>query len=141
MTPITINPIGRNYGQNIRYPVDTTNQITSIGGLGNPNSQQGWLSNLNGIGGKLGGALNVDNLQLGLGAVQTLGGLYNSFNQNKLAKRSLGLQEKAFRTNLEGNRSAYNRNLEDTINSRYAVENRSDQAKQYIDDRRLSVNG
>lgn len=78
------------------------------------------------------GTFNGGNAQLALGAVQTLGSLWNSFQQNKLAKKSLELQTRAFETNLANETQSYNTSLEDRIRARYHSEGRSDQADGYI---------
>lgn len=67
-------------------------------------------------------------LQIGLGAVQTLGNLWNSFQQQKLAKESLSLQKESYNTNLSNQRKTYNTALEDRIRARYATEGRSGEA-------------
>ena len=74
---------------------------------------------------------------LALGAIQTLGSLWNSFQQNKLAKKSFALQERAFETNLRNQTQTYNTALEDRINARYATEGRSGEAAGYIEKNRL----
>lgn len=56
--------------------------------------------------------------QVGLGAIQTLGSLWNSFQQNKIAKKSLALQERTFETNLSNQTKTYNTELEDRIRNR-----------------------
>ena len=58
--------------------------------------------------------------QIGLGAISTLGSLWNSFQQNKIAKKSLALQERTFETNLANQTKTYNTELEDRIRNRYA---------------------
>lgn len=78
------------------------------------------------------GSFNTGNLQLALGGIQTLGALWNSYQQNKLAKESLGLQREAFETNLANQTQTYNTSLEDRIRARYATEGRSEQADSYI---------
>lgn len=78
------------------------------------------------------GSFNTGNLQLALGGIQTLGALWNSYQQNKLAKESLGLQREAFETNLANQTQTYNTSLEDRIRARYATEGRSEQADAYI---------
>ena len=75
--------------------------------------------------------------QMGLGAISTLGGLWNSFQQSKIAKKSLQLQTKAFNTNLKNQTQTYNTELEDRIRTRYATEGRSDQADSYIEKNKL----
>ena len=74
---------------------------------------------------------------LALGAIQTLGSLWNSFQQNKLAKKSLALQTRAFETNLANQTQTYNTALEDRINARYATEGRSSEAAGYIERNKL----
>lgn len=78
------------------------------------------------------GSFNTGNLQLALGGIQTLGALWNSYQQNKLAKESLSLQRNAFETNLANQTQTYNTSLEDRIRARYATEGRSEQADSYI---------
>lgn len=72
-----------------------------------------------------------------LGGIQTLGSLWNSFQQNKLAKKSLALQTRAFETNLKNTTQSYNTALEDRIRARYNTEGRSEQADSYIDRNKL----
>jgi hypothetical protein len=84
------------------------------------------------------GSWNTNNIGMILGGIQSLGSLWNSFQQNKLARESLGLQKKAFKTNLANQRQTYNTALEDRIRSRYAYEGRSDQdAEKYLEKNRL----
>ena len=63
--------------------------------------------------------------QFALGAIQTLGSLWNSFQQNKLAKESMKFQKEAFATNLANQEQSYNTALEDRINARYVTEGKS----------------
>ena len=74
---------------------------------------------------------------IGLGAIQTLGSLWNSFQQTKLAKKSLELQTRAFETNLANQTKTYNTALEDRINARYHTEGRSGEAAAKIEENRL----
>lgn len=57
--------------------------------------------------------------QFALGAIQTLGSLWSSFQQNKLAKESFNFQKEAYYTNLENQEKTYNTALEDRISTRY----------------------
>lgn len=76
--------------------------------------------------------------QVGLGAIKTLGSLWNSFQQTKLAKKSLNLQTKAYETNLANQTQTYNTALEDRINARYAAERRDPaEAQSYIEKNKL----
>jgi hypothetical protein len=72
-----------------------------------------------------------------LGGLQSLGSLWNSFQQQKLAKKSLKFQKDAFKTNLERSAKVYNTALEDRIRSRYATEGRPEEASAVIEERRL----
>lgn len=57
-------------------------------------------------------------LELGLSAVQTLGSLWNSFQQQNMAKKTFALQEESYRTNMANQKSTYNSALEDRIRAR-----------------------
>lgn len=63
--------------------------------------------------------------QFALGAIQTLGSLWNSYQQQKLAKQAFQFQKEAFNTNLQNQEQSYNTALEDRIRSRYVNEGRS----------------
>lgn len=63
--------------------------------------------------------------QFALGAIKTLGSLWNSFQQNKIAKESMAFQKEAFATNLANQEQSYNTALEDRINARYVTEGKS----------------
>lgn len=72
--------------------------------------------------------------QFALGAIQTLGSLWNSFQQNKLAKQSFNFQKEAYATNLANQEQTYNTALEGRINAQYATEGKSQtEAASYID--------
>ena len=78
--------------------------------------------------------------QIGLGAISTLGSLWNSFQQNKIAKKSLALQERTFETNLANQTQTYNTELTDRIENRYRSEGREnyqEQADSYVDKNKL----
>lgn len=77
-------------------------------------------------------------LEVGLGAIQTLGSLWNSFQQQKMAQKTFNLQKSAYDTNLSNQRSTYNSALEDRIRSRYATEGKTTaQANKTIAERSL----
>lgn len=78
--------------------------------------------------------------QFALGAVQTLGSLWNSFQQNKLAKQTFKFQKEAYATNLANQEQSYNTELEDRISARYATEGRANVAEDtaaYMEKNRL----
>lgn len=83
------------------------------------------------------GSFNTGNAQLVLGGIQTIGSLWNSFQQQKLAKETFAFNKQAYQTNLDNQRSTYNTALEDRIRARYATEGRSEQADSYIDNHSL----
>jgi len=74
---------------------------------------------------------------IALGGLATLGSLWNSFQQQKLAKKTLKFQKSAFKTNLKNSTQVYNTALEDRIRARYATEGRSDEADAKIAENRL----
>ena len=83
------------------------------------------------------GSFNTGNAQLVLGGIQTIGSLWNSFQQQKMAKKTFKFNQDVYRTNLKNQTSTYNTALEDRIRARYATEGRSDQADAYIDKNKL----
>ena len=66
------------------------------------------------------GSFHTGNLQLVLGWIQTLGSLWNSYQQHKI-----GLARETFETNLRNNTQTYNTALEDNISARHNTEGRS----------------
>ena len=65
---------------------------------------------------------NIPTLQLGLGALNALAGMYNSWNMNKLAKQQFNLQKDVLNTNLNNQIKSYNNSLADQLRSRAATE-------------------
>jgi len=93
------------------------------------------IGGTDGLGGNIwgkGGAASM-----ALGGLQTLGSIWQSFQQMKLAKKSLKFQKNAFKTNLANSTKVYNTALEDRIRARYATEGRSEQADAKIAENRL----
>lgn len=75
---------------------------------------------------------------IALGALQTLGNLWNSYQQNKIAKDQLNFQKQAYQTNLANFEKDYNTRLASDVNYSYAVSGKSDQeARDYIQERSL----
>jgi hypothetical protein len=94
-----------------------------------------------GGGGMFGGNFFGQNgpAQFALGAIQTLGSLWNSFQQNKMAREAMKFQKDAFKTNLANQTQSYNTALEDRIRSRYEGMEGATQADadSYIEKNRL----
>lgn len=65
---------------------------------------------------------NIPTLQLGLGALNSLAGMYNSWNMNKLAQQQFNLQKDVLNTNLNNQIKSYNNSLVDQLRSRAAME-------------------
>ena len=63
---------------------------------------------------------------LALGGLQTVGSLWNAYQQQKIAKESLSFQKEAFNTNLKNSTQTYNTALEDRIRARHYTEGKSD---------------
>lgn len=110
--------------------VDVTALANPIGGAGQT-GQDSFFRNGD-------GSLNTGNLQLVLGGIQTLGSLWNSYQQHKIAKEQLGLARETFETNLRNNTQTYNTALEDRIRARHHTEGRSQgETDQYLAENRL----
>ncbi|MBL1322182.1 MAG: hypothetical protein COA63_014155 [Methylophaga sp.] len=105
---------------------------------GNQPQQQGGTNYFgqNGSGG--GGGLNLSGLQAISSMIGTIGGLFNSFQANKLAKETFQFKKDAYGTNLKNSTQQYNTTLEDRIRSRYVTEGRaSGEADQYLKNHNL----
>lgn len=73
-----------------------------------------------------------------LGGLQTIGNLWNAYQQQKLARDALSFQKKAFETNLKNSTQTYNTALEDRIRARHNTEGRSSsETGAYLDKHRL----
>ncbi|ALA45525.1 hypothetical protein ADP65_00056 [Achromobacter phage phiAxp-3] len=110
-----------------------------IGG-GGPLSLLGGAGGAAAGGGILGGlGMNIPTLQLGLGMLSSLGGLYGASQANKLARDSFNFTKDVTNTNLNNQIKSYNTALEDRSRSRAIQEGRSQEsAQEYIDRNRLS---
>lgn len=66
--------------------------------------------------------MNVGTAGMVLGGIQTLGSLWNSWQQNKLAREQMDFSKKAYKTNLRNQTQTYNTALEDRIRARHYTE-------------------
>lgn len=83
--------------------------------------------------------MNIPTLQLGLGALGSLAGIYSGFQANKLAKDQLSFTKNITNTNLNNQIKSYNTALEDRARSRATAENRDQStADEYIAANRLT---
>lgn len=83
--------------------------------------------------------LNIPSLQLGLGGIQGLANLYNSFAANRLARDQFQFTKDVTNTNLNNSISSYNTALEDRARARGVAEGQTgDQVSDYIARNRLS---
>jgi len=75
---------------------------------------------------------------IALGALQTLGNLWNSFQQVKVAKDTLKFQKEAYQTNLANFEKDYNTRLESDANYSGQVSGRTaEETAQYVRDHSL----
>lgn len=82
--------------------------------------------------------LSGDQLKLGLGGVQTLGNLWNSFQSNKLAKDQFKTSKDFATKNLANQIKSYNTALTDRITSRASSNGLTqEQVDQYIKENRM----
>lgn len=125
-----------------------TDLFSGFSGLGQPAGMQGLPAN-NGTGfvaNQMGGAanpsgfgLNMNTAQFGLGALQTLGGLYGALQSNKLARDQFNFTRDFANTNLNNSIQSYNTQLADRARARAVVEGQSDADRdRYVADNSLS---
>lgn len=113
------------------------------GGMGLGTAQFGapgtaGMGPMGGGGGLFGGGGNGIGLQGVLGIVGTLGSLWNSFQQHKIAREQLSLARETFETNLANQTQTYNTALEDRITSRYHTQGQSqEEAQDYLSEHSL----
>lgn len=126
---------GANYGASL---VDVLGSIQglSMGGAGGntttttPVNSTGWLSSLN---------RNAPALQLGLGALSTLGGLYQSNRMMDLARDQFRHARDVTNTNLTNQIQSYNTALAGRANARGVMEGRDQESiNRYIEENKLS---
>lgn len=129
-----------------------TDLFSGFSGLGQPTGMEalpatgggngtGFVAPDLGAGGGGGSGLgwNMNTAQLGLGALQSLGGLFNAFQSNKLARDQFRFTRDFANTNLNNSIQTYNTQLSDRANARAKVQGDSDAERDaYIAENRLS---
>jgi hypothetical protein len=100
----------------------------------------GYGGGLGAGGGAQGFGFNMPTAQFAMSGLQTLGSLWNSFQANKLAKKSFKFQKDFAKTNLTNQTQTYNTQLRDRIDSRAFVQGMSpDQANAYYGSNSLKL--
>lgn len=84
--------------------------------------------------------MNIPTMQLGLGGIQTLAGLYTGLQSLGLAKDQFNFQKGLAQTNLNNSVQSYNTSLTDRANARAVVEGQSNADRDaYINANKLST--
>lgn len=78
-----------------------------------------------GTGNNSGIGWNTDTLKVGLGGIQTLGNLWNAWQDQNLAKEQFEFQKGVTNTNMASQLKSYNTSLEDRIRARGFTEGQS----------------
>lgn len=119
------------------YPTGAGVQMTQQQGYQPGFQMPGNQGAAGGLGGQ-GFGLNMNTFRTGLGAINAIGGIYTGLQGLSMARKQLGLQTRAFETNLANTTKAYNSSLEGRARSRAVIEGTSDADTQaYIDRNRL----
>lgn len=106
-------------GSGSSFQQNAVNQVAGAGAAPGAGLDSGSIFGEGSFFGKGGGA------GVALGGLQTLGNIFNSFQQLKLAKDTLKFQKNAFKTNLGDQRKVFNTALQDRINSRFFTEGKT----------------
>lgn len=137
------SPLG---GQGAMSPMGNGGIFGNTGLLGGMADDSG-LGSLGGIGGGMGGfggsaSKLMPKLMLGLGGLQTIGGLWQAFEANKLAKQQFKFTKDVTNTNIANQIKAYNTTLADRSRSRAVVEGQSaETAQAYVDQNKATRSG
>jgi hypothetical protein len=116
----------------------TQSQLPSFGSLAGNSFGQPKAPASGNFGGT-GFGLNTETAQLGLSGLQSLAGIFNSLQANKLAKDQFNFTKDITNTNLNNQIKSYNTSLADRINSRTFTQNQDQSvAQDYLDKNRLS---
>lgn len=87
----------------------------------------------------MGFGLNMGTGRLALGALGTVGNLWQAWNANQMAQKTFNFQRDIMNTNLTNSIKSYNTQLEDRARSRAVTEGQTDEERQaYVDRNRLS---
>lgn len=119
-----------NYGESLMDVLGRIQGVSTGGGNPSPTDSTGWLASLN---------KNAPALQLGLGALSTLGGLYQSNRMMDLARDQFRHARDTTNTNLTNQIQSYNTALAGRANARGVMEGRDQESiNRYIEENRLS---
>ena len=84
---------------------------------------------------------NTETLGLGVQSLAAIGGLYNAFQSNKLAKEQFNFTKEVTNTNLNNQIKTYNTTMEDRARARARLDGRADTegyTQDYMDKNRIS---
>lgn len=124
----------------------TAGAAAGAGGVGGGNTGGGLNTNwmgvqvepMTGTTGGFSGKGFAGNMGMIMGGVQALGNLWNSYQQNKLAKEQFAFQKDAWNTNINMQKQTYNTALDDRIRSRHAATGQSSaDTEAYLDKHKL----
>lgn len=119
-----------NYGESLVDALGRIQGVSTGGSNPPPTASTGWLSSLN---------RNAPALQLGLGALSTLGGLYQSSRMMDLARDQFRHARDVTNTNLTNQIQSYNTALAGRANARGVMEGRDQESiNRYIEENKLS---
>ena len=116
---------------------NTGNFETNVGNMNSALSSGGDMTLMQSIMGKLNGAgdtlaQNQSGVSMGLGALQSIAGAWNTFNQNKLQKDALNFQKQQYATNLAMNKKSYNASLSDRQDRRVSANPNAESVASYM---------
>lgn len=121
--------------QSLNFTGTSASQIPLSQFGGQMDQASNWMGNLPSVGGAggaggLGFGLNIPTAQLGLGALNSLAGLWGGFQAQKLAREQFDFTKNMANTNLANQTQAYNTQLADRLNARARMQGQSDQEAQ-----------
>ena len=104
-------------------------------------AQIGGKGNNAGFGADSGLGFNLGTLNMGVNALAAIGGLYNAFQSNKLAKEQFNFTKEVTNTNLNNQIKTFNTTMEDRARARARLDGREDTegyTQDYINKNRIS---